>query len=484
MNTPQPPDHVATLTLANDPDLLPGVVDFIGSLAARRNLGYRAVRELQVAVAEGLTNVVRHAFRPGEQAVYTVTCLNQPGGFMVKIRDRGLPYDPSVAECMETQRGFQLMNMHLDKMTFVNLGHEGKELQMLKFASAERVDEDSHSIAFHPENFKTEQLQVRNMTTDDALQVSRCFYDVFGYDYGSDLVYYPQRLIDFNRAGLLKTVVAATPEGYVLGTESLERPDLNTQLFEAGMACVRPAARNYGVARAIGHHLENFMRDEGVAGIWAACVTSHTFSQRIVPPGCQACLLLPGNTNPDLTQGQAQKQRNSILVMYRDLARHTLKPTLYLPARHKTVMAEILTGFGWQPELLEEGEVRLHDSTQCSYDANPQKERVIAKFTRFGSDFPALIRERYNFFRTHGYAAVYAFLPLTDPYVIEATRLLEDMGFFFNGIFPGTGQGDAQLVLGFLNNQILDYDNIQILDEYGKKLKAYIQALDPELQKL
>lgn len=484
MNTPQPPDHVATLTLSNDPEIVPGVVDFIGSLARRRNLGYRAVRELQVALAEGLTNVVRHAFQPGQEAVYTVTCLNQPGGFMVKIRDRGLPYDPSVAECRETQRGFQLMNMHLDKMTFLNLGHEGKELQMLKFASAQRVDEDTRSIAFHPESFKTEQLQVRNMTVEDALQVSRCFYDVFGYEYGNELVYYPQRLIDFNRAGLLKTVVAATPDGYVLGTESLERPDLNTQLFEAGMVCVRPAARNYGVARAIGHHLENLLKGEGVAGIWAACVTSHTFSQRILPPGCQACLLLPGNTDPDQTQGQTQKQRNSVVLFYRDLASQTLKPTLYLPSQHRTIMTEILHGFGWEPDLPEGGQVELMDSTECSYDALPHKQVVFAKLSRFGKDFPALIRERYNFFRTHGYAAMYAYLPLTDPYVLEATQLLESLGFFFNGIFPGTGKGDAQLVLGFLNNQILDYDEIHILDENGKKLKAYIQALDPELQKL
>ena len=104
----------------------------------------------------------------------------------------------------------------------------------------------------------------------------------------------------------------------------------------------------------------------------------------------------------------------------------------------------------------------------------------MGRVKQYGKDFEDRARQKHNFFRTHSFAANYALLPLSHPYTIEACELLEGWGYFFCGVFPGSGKNDPYLGMVFLNNQILDYDQIHVLDPFAQELKNYIRALDPE----
>ena len=102
--------------------------------------------------------------------------------------------------------------------------------------------------------------------------------------------------------------------------------------------------------------------------------------------------------------------------------------------------------------------------------------------TAYGKDFATRGRSQHDFYRTHGYCAIYVQLPMNHPFLVEACEILESWGYFFNGIYPGTGHSDPYLVMGFLNNQILNYDKIHIVDEFGQELRDYVRSLDPEQQ--
>lgn len=471
----------AVLTLPNNPELLSAVVDFVGAFASSHGLGHRAVGELRLAVAEAVSNVLQHAFRPHEAGRYELTCVRVPGGVEVRLRDQGLPFQPDLDETPEGERGFALMGRMVDRLTFATLGQRGKELRMLKRQPAESSWRRVEAPRFEPAQFSSDKLLVRDMRPEDAVEVSRCFYDVYGYNYGSDTVYNPKRLLELQEAGLMKTIVAVSPEGYVLGTESLERADTSTRIWEAGMAAVRPEARHFGVAGAMSRKMKEFVFQERLAGVWAACVTSHPFSQKMAPPGCRACLLMPGNKQPDETVDPPQTQRNSVVVLYLNLHREPPRPTLYLPPRHQAICREIFENFGWQPDYAEPGELPLMPETsRANYDTNLERGRVVGQVWEFGQNFERRGRERHNFFRTHGYQAIYVQLPLTHPYAPRACEVLESWGYFFNGIFPGTGHDDPRLVMGYLSNQILDYDQIHVVDPFGLRLREYVRGEDPE----
>jgi anti-sigma regulatory factor (Ser/Thr protein kinase) len=474
----------ALLTLPNDPELLPLALDLVRRMARRHELGHRPTQELVLAVCEAVDNVCRHAFRPGDKASFNVGVHPVPGGLEVRVRDKGLPYEPEMDDPEKTQRGLALMAQNTDNLQFLNLGHLGKEVRLLKLAARTNLWQEVEAPAFEPESFSKEQLVVRRMRAEDAIEVSRCFYDVYGYEYGDDKVYEPHRLAQLNDQGLLLTIVAVTPEGYVLGTESLERPNSETKIYEAGMAAVRPEAQHFGVGGAMGRYMYKLLAEEKIAGVWAACVTSHTHSQRTVPPGSQACLLAPGNKQPDHTVKPPQAQRNSVLYVYQDLNPTPPTPTLYLPPQHKDICQKILRGFGWEPDYKEPNGEAPQGQTRAAYDINTARGRVLGRVTKYGADFAEGGRQKHNFFRTHGYDALYAFLPLTDSYTVEAVNLLESWNYFFCGIFPGSGLNDPYLAMVYLNNQILDYDQIHILDPFALELRDHIRDLDPEQKPL
>ena len=442
------------------------------------------LREITLAVAEAVDNVLRHAFRPEEKATFTILARPVAGGLEVSIRDKGLPYHPDLEDSGTEESGLEIMSRHADNLSFVNLGHLGKEVRLLKMATTKKSWDQIEAPHFDQKSFSKEDLVVRRMLARDAVEVSRCFYEVYGYDYGNDTVYEPSRLIEMNEQGLLLTIVASTPEGYLLGTEALERSSTDTLIYEAGMAAVRPEARHFGVAGAMARFMGGMLMEERIPGVWASCVTSHTFSQRTVPPGCQACLLLPGNKPADHTLAIPQKQRNTVLLLYKDLNHTPPRPTLYAPSNHKGICEEILHGFGWEPQWGDAQPGALEGNTEAIYDLNRARGRVVGWAKKYGADFVEGAREKHNFLRTHGYSAIYAFLPMTDPYTIEAVRLLEGWGYFFSGIFPGTGHNDPYLGMTFLNNVILDYDQVHVLDPFGQKLRDYVKALDPEQKPL
>jgi len=60
----------------------------------RAGLSDEHCRDLEVAVDEACTNVIRHAFPGTADGEMTVICSASPNGLEVTIQDKGKPFDP------------------------------------------------------------------------------------------------------------------------------------------------------------------------------------------------------------------------------------------------------------------------------------------------------------------------------------------------------------------------------------------------------
>jgi hypothetical protein len=58
------------------------------------------------------------------------------------------------------------------------------------------------------------------------------------------------------------------------------------------------------------------------------------------------------------------------------------------------------------------------------------------------------------------------------------TSSFEGLGFFNSGIMPGAS-GKNRILLQYLNNQVLNYDSLNIASDVGKELLTYIKERDP-----
>jgi hypothetical protein len=53
------------------------------------------------------------------------------------------------------------------------------------------------------------------------------------------------------------------------------------------------------------------------------------------------------------------------------------------------------------------------------------------------------------------------------------------MGFFFAGILPGVLSGEDSLILQYLINVPIDYEEIHVESDVGRRILDYVMSVDP-----
>ncbi|MEN8200206.1 MAG: hypothetical protein ABFR63_09050, partial [Thermodesulfobacteriota bacterium] len=70
------------------------------------------------------------------------------------------------------------------------------------------------------------------------------------------------------------------------------------------------------------------------------------------------------------------------------------------------------------------------------------------------------------------------YLDLTDPGINKGIDILERQNCFFVGLFPAHPR--PFLILQYLNNVSIDYDQIALRDDFARELFDYVKNHDPE----
>jgi serine/threonine-protein kinase RsbW len=116
------------------------IADFI--YRSMNQLGIKAgVLEVQTAVDEACTNIIKHAYSD-EGGIITLTCEVRGNDFIVTIRDRGKPFDPSsvpspdIEADLDKRRigglGIYLMKKLMDDVSYSFDARKGNTLVMRK----------------------------------------------------------------------------------------------------------------------------------------------------------------------------------------------------------------------------------------------------------------------------------------------------------------------------------------------------------------
>jgi len=116
------------------------IADFISSSMSQ--LGIDAdVLEVQMAVDEACTNIIEYAYS-GEGGIINITCDVWDNNFVVTIRDKGKPFDPSsvpppsLEADLEKRRigglGIYLMRKFMDDVSYSFDAEKGNTLVMRK----------------------------------------------------------------------------------------------------------------------------------------------------------------------------------------------------------------------------------------------------------------------------------------------------------------------------------------------------------------
>jgi len=116
------------------------IADFIAKTMRQLDIA-ESIYEVQTAVDEACTNIIKHAYSGGE-GIITVSCELQANDFVITIRDKGRPFEPSstpppdIDADLDERKigglGIYMMRKLMDDVSYSFDSEEGNKLVMRK----------------------------------------------------------------------------------------------------------------------------------------------------------------------------------------------------------------------------------------------------------------------------------------------------------------------------------------------------------------
>ena len=338
---------------------------FVESLATAMGFVKEARMHISLALEEAFTNVVKHGFEGDGLQTFEIVCRPDSMGLIVAIREKGLPFDPdkmpvySLEEVRQDRAvaglGTHLMKHMVDEVSYNNRGREGWEIVFTKHLQRNRIENllgeeerpspETPSSAVDVENVSP---TLRDIARDDAIEVSRSAYLAYGYGY-EEYIYYPERVLEMNAQGLLKSVVAVDEKNRFMAHMALKFKKPGDSVAESGVAFVKPEYRRLGLMGGMDRWLREKAREMGLKGVFGRAVTSHVASQKMsARQGYVECGIMLGNFPADVefkNMASRTPYRESGMLSYQCLGSPG-PATIHPPRRHAGIIASLLERLG------------------------------------------------------------------------------------------------------------------------------------------
>lgn len=495
------------LTIPNDPSYAAVSAKYVAEIAKKIGFTDNDVGEIEQSVRDAVTHVIEYSFEPEERSDVQVSCERVPEGLKITIHDKGLPFDESfsaaqvcenegpVRQCWESE--FFKVTQRMDSISMHNLGFEGKETVLIKHLNRKGINEYFEACDLSPyENLPAERKRdvarqaftVRQMKSSEAVEVAKCVYKAYGYTYGNENIYYPERLIELNDTGRMHSAVALTNSGEIAGHGALSFHSGGGAIAELGQGVVKPVYRKQGVFRMLTQYLVDKAKFLGLMGVYGQAVTEHVYSQKMSYHfGLEDVAIILGflpTTTKFRSISERLSQRGSMVIHFGYLK----KPSdleIYPPPHHDAMIRLLYNKIGIAPENIKDPHRALKSpegQSAIRTQLVPSLNYARIEVEQFGSDTTNEVLHRLRELRLQRVDVINLYLNLFDPNTAHISVVFEEAGFIFAGILPGFwADGDA-LILQCLNNVPINYDTIKLASPVAKELLAYIQSNDPNVR--
>jgi serine/threonine-protein kinase RsbW len=480
--------------MPNNLDYLPIIQNAVVGISQIMGFTNDDTSKLGKGIKNAVSNVIKYAFKEDEEATYDLIIEPQTLGLMIVIKDKGFPFDPSMIHKYDPNStyhekkykglGILLEKQFFDEVSFHNMGKDGMETHLFKYLDRHIQHLVNNEELQKVEKVRTEELlpeksgayTVRRMKPEEAIEVSKLAYSAYGYTYINEDIYYPDRLRELNRRNDFISYIAVTDEGKIISHSAFERRE-DKGIPEIGVAFTRPECRGRGCLNKLTTTLIDEAPKLGLTGIFAQGVTSHPFSQKsLMKFGFRDCaLFLSIFAELSFKKIEQKKpQRESVIVSF-----YSVKPSgrliIYPPEHHAKIISGLYEHIGFKPEIKTANNKLSPDLNKSVLSVKTDIDDLTADIIikTYGKDIISEVHRILKDLCINRTEAIYLRMKLNDPFTAKYTAEFEKMGFFFSGILPRSEAGD-ELILQYLNNYIIDYDQLKIASDKGKEILEYI----------
>lgn len=478
----------STLIIPNDTFWIKHTLSWLASITNQLELNEVESQKLQMAAEEAILNSIKHAYQEDEVGEIEITCAINTLGIQVSIKDQGIPYDPSLVDFDEaTLKGFgsYILNKLVDKVVHNNLGTKGKQVVLDKYIDYINPDaiikniedakqEKSKEVISKDVSFLYELAQPQ-----DAIEISKCAYEAYGYTYAYEHIYYPDRIRKLQRSEDLISILCKTSEGEIAGHIGITKSDIGENICEVGILMTKQKFRGNGLANKLVEQALKEAENRKITTLFAQCVSAHLYSQLcFVKFDFKPSALLPAYIPEQISfkkiDENSEKQRSGILLTCKLLENSKSKHIFHLPESCRDFGSKILdiynVNFEWSNQPLKQVE------THCQMNVSTSPVFKMGKFIihQYGKDFAVELSKSIYQAKRQKIQMIEAFINLNKEGAEESANELLKQGFTFVGIIPANHHGNFA-IFQLLNGIIHNIEKMKLIPE-GVFFKNYLQT--------
>jgi serine/threonine-protein kinase RsbW len=370
-----------------------------------------------------------------------------------------------------------MMHGLTDKLTFRNLGSEGREQCLIKHLAdlphyQHHIQEEASGI---PENI---EFDIHPLKEEEAIEVAQCIYDEFGYTYVSELVYYPQQFYQACQDGAVYSLVATAPDGEVAGHLALIISEEFPGTAEMSIGVVKRKFRKYSImnrlTQLIIHHAQYVLN---LKAMYAQPVAYHTITQKMCNNyNLTACAFSLHYTNDGFaTTFEGGENRSNVACAL--LPFITSVRDIYLPDEVLPMISEIIRNMNIERRIIKGNPPQASRNTLSILSINKRMRLGKCFLEETGANIEEELKRVMMGLKREKCAVAELYINLFDPAAPYAYQCAKRHNFFCTGIMPLTTHGDY-LMMECLMNDVVDYNAIKTIEPFTGLLH-HIKKLDP-----
>ncbi len=485
-----------TMQIPNDAAYVDIVMNTAEAFAAKVGFDGQDSARIRLAVEEGVTNIIEHAFEPGERTLFTVSFVPTTLGLRIEIHDDGLPYMPPAETPGDVEKsvGTRLMRGLMDKFSYVNLGAGGKTLVMEKYlarGNAVSAISASEAESYHAKATSDESpariprtirlLEPGNLA--EAIEIAQCAYKTYGYGYFYPDIYYPEKLLRMNSDGTMVSMVAINDlTGDMMGHSAIKVNGKGDKVGEGAVSFVKPQYRGQDIFGELSDFRVRQARSMGLKALYTQAVMTHPASQKgsfkagFIESGIVLAVIAAVDWKGFSLTGAPQRTSAMNTVLYLE---DFPEVALYPPANHAEMLGEIYAhqnrkvAFADAPRSGEPEEKRSIVET----GGIPSSQYACVRYASIGRDAAGVLLGQMRHLARSGIIHTSLHIPLQSPFTPMLCAEAEKLDFYFSGVCLDH-DGRDMLMLQH-NNCEIDYERISTASDYGRRLLEYIRRNDP-----
>jgi hypothetical protein len=319
------------------------------------------------------------------------------------------------------------------------------------------------------------QLIVDECRPQDTPGVSQLYRAVYGEEYPIKIYYDPENLAQALARREIFLVVSRTPQDQVVGVGALYHTAPNPDIMETGGGLVLPEYRQAGLFGKMYKYLYEVIAPRyEIPLLHGEPVCNHVYTQKMQ----EGERFIPMALEVDLMPGETYRKESTAAGRVAALVDcRTYKPCphrVYIPAAYEEALRFIYSGLDDARELAASSQAmpaQLASEIRLEVYSFAKVARLAAR--QMGADFAVKLQETEDQAAVQRAMVWQLWLPLTQPWVGEISRLARERGYFLGGVLPRWFGGDALLMQKMAHEP--NWQGINLLTERSRRLAQFVR---------